>query len=233
MAQVFDWQRRRLGFVTAGFLALMLSLASIGGQAMAADTPAPNANGSVLSYEDQVRAALAADPDGGDDLEAVLEALIATQPDGAQAAVTMMIALGSVPTPGMIEAVTRAIKKAQPFTANQLQTTVESSVENSTDPISATRGILAVLGLSTDFQSAIGKGLGNAVSALNAKGKGTTAAVMTIEIDKAPAAVKQSYTTTQGNGDTSGTQQPKGGGNGGDGGGTNAGSTPEKPASAS
>ncbi len=222
MAQALIWRGRQLGFVAACLFALMFSLALTGTQAMAADA-------SDLAFSDQVKAALAADPECGDDLEAVLEALIATQPDGAQAAVTMMIALGSVPTACMIEAVSSAIGKATPFTAVQLQTTIESSVESSDDPISATRGILAVMGLSTEFQSAIGAGLSNAVSALNASGKGTAAAVMAVEIDKAPAAVKQSYAATQGNSDTSGTQQTNKGGNDG----TAPGSTPEKPASAS
>lgn len=234
MAQDLIWQGRRLGIVAAGLFALLLCLPAVGGQAMAADAADTNASEPTSSYADQVKAALAADPDGGDDLEAILEALIVTQPDGAQAAVTMMIALGSIPTQGMIDAVSRAIKKAQPYTTDQLQNAVESSVGGSTDPISAVHGILAVLGLSSDFQSAIGKGLGNAVSALNAAGKGTVAAVIAVEINKAPTAMKQSYDATQGNSSTSGTQQSNGGGgNNGAGSGTNTGSTPEKPASAS
>jgi hypothetical protein len=232
MAQDLIWQGRRLGIVTAGLFALMLCLPTMGGQAMAADAADTNASEPASSYADQVKAALAADPEGGDDLAAILEALIATQPDGAQAAVTMMIALGSIPTQGMIDAVSRAIKKAQPYTADQLQNTVESSVESSTDPISAVRGVLAVLGLSTEFQSAIGKGLGEAVSALNAAGKGTDAAVIAVEINKAPAAMKQSYDATQSGSSTSGTQQQNGGGeNNAGGSGTNTGSTPEQPAS--
>lgn len=237
MAQVLIRHGGRLSVVSAALLAAMLCLPFYDTAAKAADTSGTTTSETVtsgpgLSFADQVKAALAADPEGGDDLEAVLEALIATQPDGAQAAVTMMIALGSIPTPGMVDAVSRAIARAKPFTAAQLQTAVEVSVESSSDPVSATRGILSVVGLTTDYQAAVGAGLGRAVSNLSAQGKGTDAAVMAVEIDKAPAAVKQSYAATQSNGGTSGTQQTNGGG-GENGNNTSPDTTPENPASAS
>lgn len=163
------------------------------------DMPSTTDAASLAAFQADVAALIAANPDGGAELEAALGTLVAAQPDGALAVATLMVAMGGDASAALVLAVSNAMLSAAPFTPDQLAAAVATAVAGAVDPMAAAAGVIAsAAALPPSLQVAVGSGLARASATLAASGNAAAATSITAAVAASPiTAMSQSFTSMQ------------------------------------
>lgn len=175
-------------------LAVMLATSVVGGAIVSA-APVAAAEAQTPTIAERVAALLAQYPDGGAGLKTAIAALIAGAEDPAAVAAQIILALPAGTPKTQLASVGDAINDSPTVTSANLEAAIATAVEGSSDPVAATKLILAEAPfLGNDHQAALGRALATAAANIGVLNPSAAADMKSVVASSDVEGVKTAYT---------------------------------------